>query len=239
MGRDSALLAVVVGAVDYGEADRIVRLFSAEQGRSAVIARGARSARSRHAALDIGALVRVQLRQGRGPLPYVTGVDAVHLPRRARTDLARLALLAYGCEVCAGLSPEHHETPRLFGLLEAWLRLLEGEGTPGPACRVALEAKALTFAGLTPALIMCARCGEALDDPAVFDPEAGGGLHARCGGGRSVPVGLLRTFEALRRSPMADAVGYDLPREGAWLLSDFVQYQLGRGLKSRGLLEGL
>ena len=239
MGRDSALLAVVVGAVDYGAADRIVRLLSAEEGRSAVMARRARSARSRHAGLDVGSLVGVQMRQGRGRLPYVTGVDPVRLPRRARTDLDRLALLAYGCELCAALAPEHHEAPRLFGLLDTWLQLLEEEGTPGPASRVALEAKALTFAGLAPQLVICARCGEPLEDPAVFDPEAGGGVHARCGGGKSVPVRLLHAIEALRRTPTAQSIGYALAPEGWWLLSDFTQHQLAKPLKSRPLLEGL
>jgi DNA repair protein RecO (recombination protein O) len=51
---------IVVGRQDYGEADRILRLLTPDAGRVAVIARGARSDRSRWASLDIGvrALVR-------------------------------------------------------------------------------------------------------------------------------------------------------------------------------------
>jgi len=234
------LLAVVVGAVDYGEADRVVRLFSAEEGRSAVMARHARSSRRRfRGALDLGTRVRVRRKKGRGGLPLLTGVDVVQVPNRARADLDRIALLAYGCEVCAGLAPEDHEAPRLFKLLVTWLDLLESEGPIGAASRIALESKALTFAGLSPALLTCPRCAFPLDDPAVFDPEAGGGLHLHCGSGRAVRADVLREIEDLRRTPLADTAGRVADPTVRWLLSDFVRHHLGRDLRTRHLLEEL
>ncbi|MBW1876911.1 MAG: DNA repair protein RecO [Deltaproteobacteria bacterium] len=235
-----ALLAVVVGTVDYGEADRIVRLLSAEEGRSAVMARQARSSRRRfQGALDFGTQVRVHRRKGRGGLPLLTGVDVVHAPTRARGDLDRIALLAYGCEVCAGLAPEYHEAPRLFRLLVTWLDVLESDEPIGAASRLALESKALTFAGLTPALLTCARCALPLDDPAAFDPEAGGGLHLHCGSGRDVRAELLREIEDLRRTPLAHTTARITDPGTHWLLSDFIRHQLGRDLRTRRLLEDL
>ncbi len=227
---------MVVGAVPFGEADRVVRLLSPGEGRSAVLVRGARSARNPHPGLDLGSVVTLTLKHGRGGLPLVSAVDPVLLPRRARTDLERLALLAYGCEVCASLAPEHHEAEKLYGLLEVWLWLLDGDVAPGVASRVALEAKALTFAGLTPALRACARCGEVLEAPVVFDLEAGGAQHARCGPGREVSVAALAALDDLRRAPLAETIGA-APPALRWLLSDFVRHQVSHALKSRSLVE--
>lgn len=233
------LACVVVGAVDYGDSDRIVRLLSAEQGRSACMVRRARGGKGAAAGLDLGARVRVELRQGRGGLPSLRHVEIDQVPHAARKDIVRLALLAYACEICAGLAPEHEEARNLARLLETWLDLLEGEQTPGACSRFALEAKALTFAGLTPALLHCARCGLPLTSPATFDAEAGGAQHQHCGAGVEVEPRSLEALELLRRTPLANTV--DLPELPGvrWLLADFVRFHLGRQVKSRALLEDL
>ena len=234
--------AIVVGGLDVGEADRILYLLSGQLGRTRAVARGARKSKKRFAGkVDLGCRVQLSTRGRRGGLPAITDIELLSGPRYAREDLDRIALLTYGCEICASLAVEENPSPKLFGLLATWLLLLEGEGTPGSIVRIALEAKALTFAGLTPALQSCARCGQALDDPAVFDVDGGGGLHQRCGGGQAVRVQTLFAFDRWRRTPMRDLVDSDAPSptEGMWLMSDFIRYQLGRAIRSRGLLEDL
>jgi DNA repair protein RecO (recombination protein O) len=231
---------IVVGSVDLGEADRIVRLLTAEEGRLSVLVRNARSSRKRFAGVtELGTRILAHRGRGRGSLIPLTDAERLGGPDRARTQLERIALLAYGCELCASLAPEGAAAEKLYGLLAAWLDALEGDRAPDDAARIALEAKALTFAGLTPALVRCAVCGERVDDPAVFDPEAGGALHARCGGGRPVPAEQLVAFEAWRRVPTFDVVGQPVPPAVRWLLSDFVQHQLGRALTSRAWLATL
>jgi len=234
--------AIVVGGLDIGESDRIVFLLSDRLGRTRAIARGARKSKKRFAGkLDPGCRLDLTIRKGRGSLASITGIELISGPRYAREDLDRLAFLTYGCEICAALAPEDHATPKLFGLLGVWLLLLEGDITPGSPARIAFEAKALTFAGLTPSLVRCASCGDPLDDPAVFDPESGGGLHSRCGGGRRIATRTLAEFERWRRTPLRDLVDKNTPlrTEEVWVLSDFIRYQLGRALKTRALLEDL
>jgi DNA repair protein RecO (recombination protein O) len=232
----------VVGSVDVGEAHKVVRLLTSERGRVAVMARGARASSKRFAGvLDIGTTVDAQLGKGRGGLPVLQAADRVTGPKKSRRDLDRLALLAYGCELCDALAAEDEPAPKLFGLLAHWIGLLEGAATPGTAARIALEAKALSFAGLAPALRHCASCGAALDDPAVFDVEGGGGRHGRCGGGVSGPASTLADFEVLRRTPLADIVGRDDLEPGPfrWSLARMVEAHVGRALRSRGLLVDL
>jgi len=227
---------VVVGRHDLGESDRIVRLVTRAHGRVDAVARGARRSRKRFAgALDPGTRGVARWTKGRGDLATLLDLSEVRGVRRAREDWDRRALLAYGCEVVAvlcGPAPE----PRLHRLLVAWLDLLEGEAAPGVASRVALEGKALTFAGTAPSLTTCPRCGEPLAGTVRFDAEAGGGVHGGCGTGPAVQATSLAVLEALRRTPLVDTPSRAVPPAAWWVLSDFVRYQTGSPLRSRASL---
>jgi len=242
MATDGPLRGIVVGSVDVGESNKVVRLLTPDRGRVALMARGARSSSKRFAGvLDLGTTVDAELGRGRGRLAVLQSADRVTGPKRSRRDLDRLALLAYGCELCDALCAEDEPAPKLHGLLAHWIDILEGDTTPGEGARLALEGKALTFAGLAPALRHCASCGAPLDDPAVFDVSGGGGRHSRCGGGVQGPASTLAQFERLRRTPLADIVG-EPPFEAGpfrWSLSRMVEAHVGRALRSRSLLVDL
>src|ERR1700744_1452964 len=70
--------AVVLRSIRYGEADRILHLYTPELGRVGRIAKAARRARSRFGArLEPFMHVRAVLHEGRGDLLTVTAVDTV------------------------------------------------------------------------------------------------------------------------------------------------------------------
>jgi DNA repair protein RecO (recombination protein O) len=232
------LTGVVLGHVDVGEADRIVRLLCEGEGRVDVMARGARSSRRRFGgALEPGTRVRAVARRGRGTLAWLEEIEVRALPRLARADLDRMVLMHHGCEVIGALAEVGEDVSRELRLLEVWLELLEGEVAPGEASRVAFEAKALTFAGLAPALRLCVACGRALTDPARFNFEDGGGLHAGCGAGEPALAGDLAEIDALRHTPLAETLGAPTPAS-RWLMVRFIEYQVRRPLRARALLEG-
>lgn len=224
---------IVVGSVDLGDADRILRVLTPTEGRVSVVVRRARSRSG--AATAPGTAIRATIARSRDGLRVARAVEAVRAPVRARDSLPRIALLGYGCELCGGLAPESAAAPKLHRLLEAWLLLLEGDAEPGVRHRLALEAKALAFAGLAPALVRCAACGDDLEDPVGFDPEAGGGRHARCGGGERVRAAGLRAIDDLLRTPLAEIEPGPSPSP-PFLLAGFAEHHLGRPLHSRSLL---
>lgn len=225
--------AIVVGRTDLGESDRIVRMVTASHGRVDAVARGARRSRQRFGgALDPGTRGVARWQLGRGSMPTLVELNDIRAPKRAREDWARLILLAWGCEVVTvltGPSPE----PRLHRLLDTWLDLLEGEVAPTDASRVALEAKALTFAGLAPALRLCPRCGRALHGTVRWSEGAGGGVHAGCGTGSPVPAEGLATLDVLRHTPLADTPGREVPAAVRWVLADFIAWHAGAPLRAR------
>jgi DNA repair protein RecO (recombination protein O) len=228
--------AVVLGSVAFGDSDRVIRLLVAERGKVDAVARGARGSRKRFGgALDPGTRLRVALRSGRGALPWLEAVEVRRAPSKARTTLGRLSLLTWGCEVIGSLIERDLEADRLRTLLEIWLDLLEGEVEPHSGSRVAFEAKALTFAGLAPALVRCAVCSRILEDPCVFSMDVGG-MHRGCGQGLPVLAGDLSCIERLRRTPLVDTTHEGVPNEARWLLVSFLEHQAGRPLKSRDAL---
>lgn len=224
----------MVGGVDIGEADRVVRFLSPDLGRWAAVARGARSSRRRYAGMfDLGNRVRVDAKAGRGDLWSLRDAERVSGPRMAREDYDRLVALSYGVELAAALAPEHAAAERLFGLLCAFLENLEID--PPAALRTSFESKALAFAGLGAVLDRCARCAGGLEGDLVFSLDEGGAAHARCATGRPVSRSDLDALQADLRRPMREAVAR---LEDPWLLARFAEHQLGRRLRSLDLLAG-
>jgi DNA repair protein RecO len=235
---EEELVGFVVGRSDLGESDRIVRLLTAEYGRVDLVAKGARASKRRLAgASEPGTLLRVVRTRGRGSLDVLVTADVLASPRRARESYGRLMLLAYGCEVSGLLAAHGLDAGKGLRLLEVWLELLEGEPEPTDASRVAFEGKALTFAGLAPALRVCPVCRVALAGECAFDLEAGGGVHLWCGTGEVVQAESLARIEALRRLALAETPGELVPGAAKWLLTGFIEYQCRTGIRSRALLE--
>ncbi|GFO55827.1 DNA repair protein RecO [Geomonas sp. Red276] len=117
--------AIVLRLTDYGEADRIVTLFSLEQGKISGIARGAKKSRKRFGgALEPFAHLRLQLQKGSG-LATLLSADIVGIFAGIRTDLAKIGTAAYACELVERLTPEEEPNPRLFRLLYCYLERLD------------------------------------------------------------------------------------------------------------------
>ena len=89
VGRTIKTEAVVLRSFRFGEADRILHVYTAEQGRIGAIAKGVRKTKSRFGArLEPFSHVELMLHHGSGELYTVTGVSLVdaHRPRgRIRT----------------------------------------------------------------------------------------------------------------------------------------------------------
>lgn len=117
--------SIVLRFTDYGEADRIVSLFTLEHGKLQGIARGARRSRKRFAgALEPFAHLRLQLERRSG-LANILSADIVSIFPGIRGDLAKIGTAAYACELVERLTPEEEPNPRLFRLLFCYLERLD------------------------------------------------------------------------------------------------------------------
>jgi DNA repair protein RecO (recombination protein O) len=175
--------AIVLRSIRYGEADRILQLYTRQHGRLGAIAKGVRRARSRFGArLEPFFRVRMVLHEGRGDLHTVTGVDTVDPHPALRDRIETLDAAARACDAVARLFETTEPHPEVFTLLANELALLNaGPAHARPANGLAFRLKLLLAAGILPQMASCAACGEA-EGLSGFSPAAGGVVCSSCEG---------------------------------------------------------
>jgi DNA repair protein RecO (recombination protein O) len=199
---------VVLRSIRYGEADRIVHLYTPRRGRVSAIAKGVRRARSRFGGrLEPFFRLELMLHEGRSELLTVTGAETITGHPRLRTDARALDAAARACDAVARLFDTDEAHPAVYNLLCHELALLDARagasgaadearaGAPSAAHdaraaapsaaqethanQVAFRLKLLLAAGLAPQLEACASCG-AREHLTGFSGAAGGVVCAAC-----------------------------------------------------------
>ncbi len=173
--------AIVLRSIRYGEADRILHLYTPERGRLGAIAKGVRKARSRFGGrLEPFFHVQLMLYEGRGELLTVTSAATVQAHARLREAAASLDAAARSCDAVARLFETGDANPAVFQLLRNQLALLDGEPARADAAnQLAFRLKLLLAAGLSPQLGSCASCGEN-EHLSGFSGAAGGVVCGAC-----------------------------------------------------------
>ena len=218
-GRAYRTEAVVLRSIRFGEADRVLHLYTQAHGRVGAVAKGVRKTSSRFGArLEPLSHVELVLHRGRGELETVTSAQLVRSHRDAREDYYRFSVGMIGAEAMLRLFSEEEANERAFTALTRFLDLLDG--APHAADRptldplgLAFQLKLLWLAGYLPHVSACAECG-AEDEPLVgYSPRAGGAVCARCAGATealALAADGVAGIEALLARPLADASGLGL-----------------------------
>lgn len=239
--------AVVLRSLRFGEADRILHLFTRDQGRVGAIAKGVRRTRSRFGArLEPFSHVDIQLHEGRGELGTVTGVDLLRSHQGLAGDPYRTAVGHIGLEAVLRLFIEHDENPRAFHALVRFLDVLDGpeasaarrrDGPVFDPLALSFQLKLLWLAGYLPHLTGCAGCGA--DGPLVgFSAAAGGAVCVDCGiDAAALSSGALVGMLALLEHPLAEARDVPLPEPPARDVLGIIEsvYEYHGGFRMRTL----
>ena len=244
-GRTYKTEAVVLRSIRFGEADRVLHLYTLDRGRVGAMAKGVRKTTSRFGArLEPLSHVELMLHQGSGELQTVTGVHLVHPHSDAREDYYRLSVGLIGAEAMLRLFSEQEANPRAFTALTRFLDLLDE--APHSTQRPALDPLALSFqlkllwlSGYLPHLTSCAECGAADAALVGYSPRAGGAVCAACAA-QSEAIALstagIRSIETLLTSPLADAGAAGLneraARDALRLVQASYEYHGGFRLKT-------
>jgi DNA repair protein RecO (recombination protein O) len=186
--------AVVLRSMRYGEADRILQLYTPDRGRVGAIAKGVRRARSRFGGrLEPFFRLRIELHEGRGELLTVTGAQTVDGHARLRGDAGALDAASRACDAVGRLFETSEPHPGVYNLLCRKLSLLDQQAggveqaQGARAAALAFRLKLLLAAGLAPQLGACASCGER-EHLVAFSGAAGGVVCEACEAG-SFPLG--------------------------------------------------
>ncbi len=178
--------AVVLRSIRYGEADRILHMYSPTLGRFGAIAKGARKPKSRFGGrLEPFFRLDLLLHQGRSDLMTVTSVTTLGGYPRLRSDGAAIGCGARACDAVLRLLDSTEPNLPAYNLLCRYLSVLDAPGDPRSiSLEVALSfrLKLALVAGFAPELATCASCGEA-EHLAGFSGASGGVVCASCEAG--------------------------------------------------------
>lgn len=208
-GRTLKTEAVVLRSIRYGEADRILHLYSKTRGRIGAIAKGARKPKSRFGGrLEPFFRLDLVLHEGRGELLTVTGVTTLDGYPRLRSSGPGLNAAARACDAVLRLLDSAEPNQPAYNLLCRYLAMLDdplGEGAAGLETALSFRLKLALAAGFGPELASCAHCGEA-EHLSGFSGAAGGVVCVSCeGGGFPLTEEAHRFMVAAIGSPLAEA----------------------------------
>jgi DNA repair protein RecO (recombination protein O) len=240
--------AIVLRHSDWGEADRLLSLYTREQGKLRCVAKGVRRLRSRKAGhLEPFTRVSLQLARGRDTL-IITQAEAVDAYLPVRENLMRLSYASYIVELLDRFTYEEGENAALYRLLIETLARLADPASADEALQLAVryyEMRLLDLVGFRPRLFECANCGkELLPQDQYFSAELGGVLCPECGRARpgAVPISqpTLRFLRHFQRSSYAEAQrarpSTAEQREMETLQQHYLTYLLERGLNTPAFL---
>jgi DNA repair protein RecO (recombination protein O) len=238
--------AVVLRHHDYGEADRLLTLYTRQLGKTRVLAKGARKIASRKAGhIEPFTQVKLQLARGRDIL-LVTQADTVDAYLPLREDLILTSQASYVLELLDRFTyVDDTENPSTFRLLTDTLARLASNDDPWLVIRY-YEMRLLDHLGFRPQLIQCVNCGREIKaEDQFFSFRAGGVICPRCGLGlpqlKPIKVETLKYLRHFQRSSYRDASrarpNSEVQTEAEGLMQGYFTYLLERELNTPGFLK--
>lgn len=235
--------AVVLGAKNWGEADKMMTFFTRERGLVRAAAFGCRRPRSPLAGgMQMFSHLELQLAEG----SRVDTVKQCTLKQHYRKLSEDLTVMAYGSFVAEFLReflPEGQPEPQMFAQLLLILAAFEVRNPRVTAAAAVYQL--LEFTGMQLHYEHCVHCGKAITGDAFFAQSAGGVLCEACreAGAVSFPDDLRRFILSLRdfnwRENEPITISSRLLLSAEQLLLNYLQSLLGRPLKSLAFIQAL
>ncbi|MDE2997200.1 MAG: DNA repair protein RecO [Bacteroidota bacterium] len=232
--------AIVLRAIDYSETSRIVNLFTRDLGKVGVMAKGARSSKSRFGStLESMARIDVVLHVRPGRDLQILS-EATHVAHHAgmRAELERVQTGFRLVELVSALLPEGEPNAGVYALLAASLTALDH--APGRIGNIwpFFQLRLATLLGFGPS-ISRDKVMALTEDHGVLDLRSGS-IDATVGDGW-IPARAARTtlraFAVLARAELADVLRMELqPEEEAAvgrLVRAYVQHHVEEAYPTR------
>lgn len=140
---------MVIARRDFGEADRILVVFTKERGKASLLAKGVRRPTSRKRGhLEVFSQIKFAAVHGRS-LDIITEAEIINGFTKVRRDLKKVAVAYYLCEVVGRATREEEKNEELYELLLGSLGKLGKSGRLGGLRKKFIE-EALVILGFWP-----------------------------------------------------------------------------------------
>jgi DNA repair protein RecO (recombination protein O) len=238
---------VVLRRVDFGEADRLLTLYSREHGKIRAIAKGARKPQSRKTGhVELFMRSRFFIAKGRN-LDIITQAETIEPYVALRSDLVRTTYASYAVELLDRFTVEEDQHIGIYDLLVNALGWFSQAEDVLLAARY-YELRLLSLTGFQPQFFQCVSCGEAVEEQdQFFSAEMGGFLCPECGHAdrNAVPVSAVavkvlrylqtRSWDVVQHLRLQKPLLHDLER----VMHAYIMHTLERNLKSVDFLHRL
>lgn len=182
MSEKTVTKGIVLRETQTRESDKILTVLTAERGRIAVIARGARRKNSPLAAAgELLAFSELVLYERHGWLMLSEG-STIELWGNIRRDVELLALASYFAEMTESVTGEGEPAGEVLALLLNALYALDTLNKPRELVKAAFELKLLSLAGYEPLVSVCSVCGASAPKEPLFDTAQGVVVCRACAG---------------------------------------------------------
>lgn len=244
--KDYKTEGIIIRVRDYGEADRIITLFTKEHGKVQAIVKGCRKQKSqKRGVIQLFTYGDFVIFSGRS-LDTVTQCQAKETFWPIREDLDRMAYATYMVELLDGFvnSGDPHED--LFFLSLICLHLLTVD-EPELVIR-AFETRLMGVLGYRPHLSDCVVCGTELTGSRIFfSSRLGGVLCDRCFSHDTESLTCkLGTINMLKQLAVWDLkrlrvlkLGRETKMEIGEIMKTYINHRLEKKIKSADFLQSL
>ena len=174
MAREHTVVrGIVLRESDSKESDKILTVLTGEMGKITVIAKGARSRRSRvGAAAQLLAYSEMVLSESHG-WQYLTEASTIELFGGVRSDVELLSLGSYFSELVDFVTTDNAEASALLSLLLNALYALGALHRPQELVKAAFELRLMAMIGFEPLFDSCSACGAVEPSEPVFALDEG------------------------------------------------------------------
>ncbi|MBF6600655.1 MAG: DNA repair protein RecO [Dehalococcoidia bacterium] len=237
--------ALVLRQRKLGDADKILTLYTASEGKIDVVAKGVRKTKSRLAG-HVEPLTQATFLLAKGKsLDIVTQVETIESFQGVRDDLDRLSRGLYCAELLDRFTEPHEPSFPLYRLLlDTLRRVARGSDVDTP---VRFYEMALLHAlGYRPELDVCVACRRALEPLTNYwSAAAGGAVCRQCRMGadaaRSLSVNGLKLLRLLLHGRFDDvarvSIAPPLADELERAMREYVRWVLERDVRSAGFID--
>lgn len=235
---------VVLKAINLGESDKIITIYTDSIGKVDVVAHGARKTKSRiMASTQPFCYGEYVLYRGKN-LFTLSQSSIIESFQSILMDLDKLAYGSYFLELIDNLNEKEFRNVSMLALLLKTLYILINDNVNLELLRLTLNFKAIALSGYLPQLNFCQNCNTKIGDSAYFSIEDGGLKCNKCGSiyknyelSKS-HIQFLHILKNIKLENLRD-IKYDekVIEFLQIILDNYIKYYTGREFHSIGLIK--
>jgi len=171
---------IIIKRSDFGEADKLITIFTDSEGKLKLKAKGIRWIFSKNKGhLELFTYSDLIIANGK-EIDTLASAYTIESFKNIKNDLKKTATAYYFAEVCDKLTLEKEKNAKIFELLLECLRYLDKDGIK-PLLRYYFELRLLSYLGFRPELSVCVQCRKHLQPTFnFFSYKLGGVLCSAC-----------------------------------------------------------